>query len=107
MKFPPLPRTVDGLLGPIPVRRTRDMVFESGEPVGGLWYPDRREIVVGVCRSRAMAWFHLLHEKAHADFDEYGVKFPSTELEERACDSVAISGIRAMRAALSHRRSPR
>lgn len=107
MKFPPLPRSVEGLLGPIPVKRTRHLICEDGEPMGGLWYEDRREIVVRVCANRATAWFHLFHEKAHADFDEYGVKFPTTALEEQACDAVATARLRDLRAALTHRRSLR
>lgn len=112
MKWPPLPKNVLGILGPIPVTRVRGLKDPSGRRLGGQWHEERRVIEIEMKVTRATAWFYLFHEKAHADFDEYGCTFPEMRdhhgdnpLEERACNAVATSRIRDLRAALS-RKSP-
>lgn len=103
--FPPIPKTIPGALGPIPVRRVRRCVDEHGRQLGGRWFQEQRRIDVKLGCSREAAWFYLLHEKAHADFDEGGVVFPGpldahgdNPLEEAACNAIASAGIRAMHA---------
>jgi hypothetical protein len=95
-RLPPIPRVVIGILGPIKVRRVRNLCDENGRECGGLWYAEERVIHLALGQTRERAYYWLYHEHAHATFDDFDVRFPGKRdshgdnvLEERACNAVA------------------
>ncbi len=88
MVFPPLPRVIQGMSGPITILRPVRLTKELG--AHGSWEYLSRRIRVQGTLERRMAWETLIHEMAHAALWDNG--FPiDGELEERLCDLWASS----------------
>lgn len=99
--LPRLPRTVPGILGPIPVVRARQVV-NDGIDCNGLWDPNTRTITVALGLAREKAYHVLFHEQTHADLDESGVVLPHKQ-EEAVCDGIATARVAALRRSLGLR----
>lgn len=101
-QLPRLPKFLQGLLGPIPVVRARQIVNE-GVDCAGLWDPNTRTVTVLLGLSREKAWHVLIHERTHADLDEAGVVLPR-KLEEAVCDGIALAEVARMKRVAQGRR---
>lgn len=85
--WPPLPKVVQGLAGPI--RILRPVTIAGGgkrKVVLGEWSMLERVIRVKATLSREVAWQTLLHELLHAAMDDGGVNLPE-RLEEPVSDA--------------------
>jgi len=95
MTWPPLPRTVMGLGGPIRVLRP---VRLTDDDWGG-WHPEERVIRVRSTLKREVAHHTLLHELFHAWIDDAGLPVPEAFVETY-CDTGASAMMHVMRATL-------
>lgn len=91
-KLPPLPTRIDGALGPITVVRAPDRMAAHNEY--GHWVWHTRTIVIDAALQGRALWHTFYHECAHAAFDDAGIKWPTKELEENACDALAAARVR-------------
>lgn len=97
LTWPPLPRKVGGLSGPIRVRRPpRVERTSNGDVIMGLWKTQEREVLVKGTLRREVAWRILLHELAHAALDDAGVSM-SNKQEESVVDTVASGMLHVVR----------
>lgn len=102
--WPTMPRTVQGLAGPIrvTVRRVKTFKSEDGDDCWGLYRPLKRQIIIAGQVPPALRWHTLIHEWGHAWLIDSGVANllhgAGPELErnvELVCDSLATAVIRA------------
>ena len=73
MKWPPLPRSVMGLGGPIAIVRSRRIV-EVGDECWGLWDREKRRISILASIPREHQWRTYFHELGHAALTDSGVE---------------------------------
>jgi hypothetical protein len=73
--WPPLPRSIQGLSGPI--RVLRPIRLQDGHE--GLWQPHSRTISVRSTLPREYAWSVLLHELCHANEHDGGYQLLETK----------------------------
>ena len=91
MIFPPLPKSIMGLAGPI--RIDRPLVVDPKNPKNiGLWLSDERRVLIQSTLNREVAWQTLLHELNHAALTEAGVP-PMSYLKEEAVVEACASGM--------------
>ena len=104
-RWPPIPKVLDGLAGPIRVRIRRVEHFhaQDGDECWGLYMPAKREIHLAMKVPPALRWHTLVHEWAHAWLIDSGVVniLPGTgEAHEKAvelvCDSLATAVVRSV-----------
>lgn len=67
-RWPPIPRVVDGLAGPIRVvvRRVESFRARDGDVCWGIFYPRERKIEIAGKVPPALRWHSLVHEWTHA-----------------------------------------
>ena len=100
-RWPPLPKVVDGLAGPIriKVRRTESFKAPDGDSCWGLYRPEVREIHLASKLPPALRWHTLIHEWAHAWLLDSGVVHMLNgnpeQAQEVVCDSLATAFVRA------------
>lgn len=103
-RWPPLPKVVDGLAGPIRVRVRRAESFKApdGDSCWGLYRPEVREIHLASKLPAALRWHTLIHEWAHAWLIDSGVVnmlrgegADADQAQELVCDSLATAFVRA------------
>lgn len=103
-RWPPIPKQLDGLAGPIRIRirRVESFKAEDGDSVWGLYKPAAREIHLASKLPPALRWHTLVHEWAHAWLLDSGVvhvlRGDGQELvqaQELVCDSLASAFVRA------------
>jgi hypothetical protein len=85
--WPPLPTTIQGLAGPVAVRRP--VRIKGG--CEGLWLPHSREILVRSTLPREYAWMTLLHEVCHAV--EHDAGFTLEETDKTSVPDALASGM--------------
>lgn len=101
-QLPKLPTVVYAPGGPIPVVRKADLkdeadprdgvvVGDPDEPLDGLWVGSKRVIYLDSSLEHRAAWWILLHEKAHAWFDDIGIRFENEEHMEVATNALAAA----------------
>ena len=96
MIFPPLPKSIMGLAGPI--RIDRPLVVDAKNPKNiGLWLGDERRILVCATLNREVAWQVLLHELNHAALSEAGVSPMSYQKEESVVEACASGFLHVLR----------
>lgn len=91
-RWPPLPKTIQGLAGPIRVLRP---VRLDDDDWGG-WHPEERVIRVRSTLNREVAWHTMLHELTHAMLDDSGLPMPDS-LVEIFCDTNASAMLHSLR----------
>lgn len=95
MKWPLLPKVLEGLAGPI--RVDRPPVVDSTDPhIRGLWIATERRVLVQSTLQREVAWQIFAHEACHSWLDDAGVRLPKTK-DEAVCDAVAAGVLRLLR----------
>lgn len=104
-KWPPIPRTVEGLGGPlrVVVRRVESFPAEDGDTCWGLYRPAKREIHIAGKVPIALRWHTLIHEWTHAwmmDTGIHNIVYGGDDKEkdrnaEVICDSLATALVRA------------
>jgi len=96
MTFPPLPRVIHGLGGPIRVLRPVRLVDDDW----GGWHPLERVIRIRSTLGREVAWHTLYHEATHAMLDDSGIPVPPA-MVEMVCDTNASAMLNVLRATLA------
>lgn len=91
--WPPLPKVVDGALGPIRVRRVKQVDEAASR---GEWDMERRVIKIERSRHRVNEWSTLFHELVHAALADADVHIGDDTLEERVCDAIALARVREL-----------
>ena len=104
-RWPPIPKVLDGLAGPIRVkiRRVESFAAADGDLCWGLYKTDRREIHLASKLPPALRWHTLIHEWCHAWLIDSGVqnivRGDGDDLAqniELVCDSAATAAVRSM-----------
>lgn len=104
-RWPAIPKTLDGLAGPIRVRIRRVESFKAadGDQCWGLYMPPKREIHLASKVPPALRWHTLIHEWAHAWLLDSGVGnvlrgtgADHEQAVEMVCDSLATAMVRSM-----------
>lgn len=96
MTWPPLPRVVQGLAGPITI--DRPLVCDPSQPTNvGLWLWEERRILIRSTLKRKAAWHILLHELTHAALEDAGVTGLTYHKEESVCEAVASGMMHLLR----------
>ena len=104
MIFPPLPKSIQGLAGPI--RIDRPLVVDPKNPKNiGLWLGDERRILVCSTLNREVAWQVLLHELNHAALSEAGCHPMSYTREESVVEACASGFMHVLRHILKEKLS--
>lgn len=103
--LPPLPATVFSTHGEITVQIVEDLrdPDDATSRLFGYWNAFARVISVRADMHPTAAWLTLLHEQAHADLSEIGVKLTEDQ-EEAVCNAIASARVAEM---LAHLRHPR
>lgn len=97
-KYPALPRTVQGMGGPITVNLVRGPVDEDGEELWGSFEAETRTIEIEAEASREFQWHILGHELCHATlFDSGLINTLSDAGQEALCDAFGSARIQEMR----------
>lgn len=96
MKWPPLPRVVEGAGGPIRVVRVRGWVIaDDGDICNGLYDHDTRTLRISSHIRGRQRWHTFYHECVHAALTDSGAW---NELSERKaeviCDAIATARVR-------------
>ncbi len=103
-RWPPIPRKLDGLAGPITVkvRRVESFAASDGDHCWGLYKPERREIHLATKLPPAIRWHTLAHEWAHVWLLDSGVVnvirgdgADRDQAIELICDSLASAFVRS------------
>lgn len=104
-RWPPIPRYIEGLAGPIRVvvRRVEEFRADDGDPCWGLYRPAKRRIDIAGKLPPALRWHSLIHEAAHAWILDCGlqnkIKGEGADLEDNIevfCDTLASMLIRTL-----------
>jgi len=99
-RWPPIPKTLDGLAGPIKVkiRRVESFKASDGDLCWGLYRVAEREIHLASKIPPALRWHTLCHEWAHAWLMDSGLQnlLPNDQTVEVVCDSLATGMVRSM-----------
>lgn len=98
-RWPTLPRAIDGILGPITVRRVPAPLIYQGKEREGLWWPRERLIEVAHSDARINEWFTLWHEWGHAVQDDLRLPMRMKQ-REVMCDALALARTLEMAKAL-------
>lgn len=95
--LPPIPSSVFSEFGPITVLIVEDLRApdDPNERLFGYWDAFTRTISVRAGMHPVASWLTLLHEKAHAELGEVGVKL-SEDQEEAACNALARARLAEM-----------
>ncbi len=95
--FPPIPRVVEGIAGPMRVDRPVNLPDREF----GLFEFETRRIVVKATLPRDVAWSTLFHEMTHAALWDSGTHHLFTERQREAvCDAVAVARLAELRRSL-------
>ena len=101
--FPPLPRKVSGIIGPIAVSvvvevdQSEESATVHDARTFGEWFPVERRIRIRKSLAPILQWHTLYHEQCHAWLDDTGARYGIPEdLEERICEAVALGRLREM-----------
>lgn len=100
--LPPLPKSVQSALGPIPVRSVKavkDAVGTPDEDCLGQFNSHQRVIEIVKAQARVQAHHTLRHEWAHAVFFDSGLTAVLSKLEgleELLCDVIATALVAEM-----------
>lgn len=90
--WPPLPSSVAGILGPVPVTLVDELVGDDGVPFGGLWNSEDRTIQIAASQSPVNEWHAFWHEWTHTVLDDLGLgNVLGRDMEERVCDAIALA----------------
>jgi hypothetical protein len=85
--LPPLPRSIQGLAGPIKI--DRPMVVDPKDKfTAGMWIDLERRILVLSTANREAAYSIFLHELCHAAISDAGITLPLIR-EEAVCQAVS------------------
>jgi hypothetical protein len=99
-RWPPIPKVLDGLAGPIRVkiRRVESFKAADGDLCWGLYRIAEREIHLASKIPPALRWHTLCHEWAHAWLMDSGLQnlLPNDQTVEVVCDSLATGMVRSM-----------
>jgi hypothetical protein len=94
VKYPPLPRTLEGPAGPVTVVRKSPIVCD-GVACWGLWDEATRTITIDHTATMRHQWKTYFHEAAHVALDDSGLSNGlSNELVEALCDALAAARLR-------------
>lgn len=96
MSFPPLPRSVQGLAGPIMVKRPLIVDPRCSNTVGE-WDALTRSIAVRAMLRRDIGWQIAIHELCHSWLDDAGVHLTRAK-EEAVCEAVGSGMMHVLRA---------
>jgi hypothetical protein len=92
MKYPPLPKTVTTMLGPVPVELVDKFADDDSF---GQWHRERRTIEILKGLSREIQWSTLFHEIVHTALDDSGVACVLTEPQQEAiCECISTARMR-------------
>jgi len=104
MNWPPLPKRINGLAGPI--RIDRPLVVNPLKPTDiGMWLSDERRILVCSTLTREVAWQTLIHELNHAALGEAGCQPMSYWREENVVEACASGMMHVIRFLLTQANS--
>jgi len=94
MKWPPLPRRMQGVGGPVVVKRRKGLLTEDRREAWGLWDAEHRTIWIAPGLPREMQWRVLYHELMHVALSDSGLEnvLPADGVEA-LCDAVASARI--------------
>lgn len=104
-RWPPIPKVLDGLAGPIRVvvRRVESFKASDGDDCWGLYRPAKREIHLASKVPIALRWHTLIHEWSHAWLIDSGVVNvlrgtgeDHEQAVELVCDSLATALVRSV-----------
>ena len=90
IQWPPLPKVIQGLAGPIKIDRPM-VVDPTDKFCAGQWVDLDRRVMVVSTANREAAWHLLVHELCHSWLDEAGVLVPKCR-QEATCQAIA-SGV--------------
>lgn len=108
-RWPPIPRTVQGLAGGVKVvvRRAESFRTDDGDTVWGVYKPAERKILLAGKLPPALRWHTLIHEWAHCWLLDAGLPnliHGDGEEKDRnievVCDTLATAIVRTMASAL-------
>lgn len=88
----PLPRTVWGVLGPIPITYVQGLTLD-GVPLYGMYEPDTRRISLRAGMDPRQARKTLHHELCHAHLSDLGVSVGDEATEDAVCDALALARV--------------
>ena len=94
MKWPPLPRRMQGVGGPVVVKRRKALLTEDGREAWGLWDAEHRTIWIAPRLPLQMQWRVFYHELMHVALSDSGLEnvWPADGVEA-LCDAVASARI--------------
>jgi hypothetical protein len=94
VKYPALPRELEGPAGTISIIKKTPIVCE-GVACWGLWDEATRTISIDPTAPPRHQWKVLFHEMAHVALDDSGLSNGlSDELVEALCDAVSVARMR-------------
>src|SRR5512146_2831499 len=97
MRWPKIPRRLEGMAGPITVKLVR-RVRVAGTTCWGSWHSEKRSISLDCGAPREHQWRTLFHELTHSALDDSGCGAQLSEWgNEAICEAMASLQIRLMR----------
>jgi len=98
IRWPSLPRVVQGAGGPITVRRVKVAALEDGETCWGTWQPEKRLVKIARDAPKPHQWRTLYHELVHAALHDAGVtNLLTADAEETLCECISCARIAELR----------
>ena len=95
--LPPIPSSAPTQIGPIPVKRVRDLMCGADRALG-CFHADSFYIEIDEPVALAVAWQTLRHELGHAALFVAGIRIPSPDAENLIVDAMASQVVNEMRA---------
>jgi hypothetical protein len=101
MKWPKVPRIIEGMAGPVRVRFVR-RVRVKGESCWGSWQAEKRLITLDASAPREHQWMTFFHEYTHSGLADSGIEMQVSDAGiEAICQTAASMQMRLMRARLA------
>lgn len=95
VKYPPIPKHVNTMRGPVPIKIVDGLKDDDGDTAWGLWQLKPRRIELEKSAPLALQWTTLYHEIVHAALDDSGLGNLFTDQQQEAiCDAIATARMR-------------
>lgn len=99
--LPPIPSSAPTQIGPIPVKRVRNLMCGPDRALG-CFHADSFYIAIDEPIAIEVAWQTLRHEMGHATLFVAGIRIPNAEAENLIVDAMANQIVMEMRAGWLH-----